>query len=212
MSSDFARTTTQSRSEATAARILDVATEHFIRGRFDATPVSELARRAGVSVGGLYGRFRTKADLLRSVAESLMQLLAAEFDARLAPDRLADADAREVVRRYAQCLVRGFGGNNKAVTRRLALLLRSDRDLPASRRIREFNQGLQDKLLTELLARRSQLGHPDPERAVPFADMVMSAAAREALLHDGLGDQPPDPEQLVATLTELGCSYLRIPH
>lgn len=210
MASDFVRTTTQTRSEVTATRILEVATAAFVDGRFDATPVSELARRAGVSVGGLYGRFRTKADLLRAVAESMMERLGDEFDRRLDPDELRDADARDVLRRYAEGLVHGIGGANTAITRRLALLLRSDRDLPASRRIQEFNLGLQDRLRAALLARRAQIGHPDPDAAVAFADMVMSAAAREALLHGGLGDEPPPPDELIETLTELGCAYLRI--
>ncbi|MCK5943361.1 MAG: TetR/AcrR family transcriptional regulator [Planctomycetes bacterium] len=208
--SRFAETTHQDRSAATAQRILQVASERFEAGAFDATSVAEIARLAGVSVGGLYRRFRTKADLQRAVAESRMVRFRRIFAEALLPDALGAADAADVVRRYATCLVTFLGGEDRGVLRRLALLLRSDRDLPASKTLQEHNQAVHGMFAEALLARREQLGHPDPVAAIEFTDLAMSAAAREALLHDGMHSLPP-AETLVDWLTRLGCSYLQIP-
>lgn len=206
----FARSTSQSRSEATAARILDAAIDLFAAGTLAATPVADIARAAGVSVGGFYGRFRTKADLERAVAEAMLQRVYAPFEPLFAADSLRDADAREVVERFARALVAAFGGPHRDAARRVVLLVRSDADLPTSRAVRDSNARVQQAFAGALLARRTQIGHPDPEAAIAFADLAMSAAAREALLHAGTG-LAVDEATLVTQLTELGCGYLRIP-
>jgi len=207
--SDFAKTTRQDRSAATAQRIQQAAAELFEAGEFDRTPVSEIARRAGVSVGGLYRRYQNKADLQRAVAETRMVRFRRIFADALLPDALGAADAADVVRRYATCLVEFMGGPDRGVLRRLALLLRSDRDLPASHTLQEHNQAVHGMFATALLQRREQLDVPDPIAAIEFADLAMSAAAREALLHDGLKERPRD-DQIITQLTELGCRFLHI--
>jgi AcrR family transcriptional regulator len=209
--SDFAKTTSQERSAATAQRILQAAADIFEAGGFDTTPVAEIARRAGVSVGGLYRRYQNKADLQRAVAEARMVRFRRIFADALQPDELGAADAADVVRRYAACLVDFMSGPDRGVLRRLALLLRSDRDLPASQTLQQHNRAVHGMFAAALMARRDQFDVPDPDTAIEFADLAMSAAARESLLHDGLRDLP-DHDEMVDRLTALGCAYLQIPY
>lgn len=207
--SDFAKSTQQERSAATAQRILEAAAEVFEAGDFDTTPVAEIARRAGVSVGGLYRRYQNKADLQRAVAEVRMVRFRSIFTDALLPDALGAANARDVVRRYAICLVDFMSGPDRGVLRRLSLLMRSDRDLPASRTLQEHNLAVHGMFAQALTARRDQLDVADLAEAIEFTDLAMSSAAREALLHDGLHEEP-DHREMVDRLTTLGCSFLGI--
>lgn len=56
-------------AESARARILAAAMELFAAQGFGATPVKEIARRAGVSQGLMYTYFDSKDDLLRAIFE-----------------------------------------------------------------------------------------------------------------------------------------------
>ena len=92
----FARETRQARSSETARRILEIGTELFAKGDLNRSSVAEIARAAGVSVGGFYGRYRTKADLERAVTEHVLAEIFAPFERKFA-EGLEGATAGEVV-------------------------------------------------------------------------------------------------------------------
>ena len=62
-------------------RLLSAASEVFSERGYDRATVSEIARRAGVTTGAIYSRFRGKADLM---AEALARTVGNEID-RLLP-------------------------------------------------------------------------------------------------------------------------------
>ncbi|MFA4891940.1 TetR/AcrR family transcriptional regulator [Brevundimonas sp.] len=76
----------QKRSEATLARILDAARALLATRDLDDITVEDIAREAGVSVGTLYTRFKSKDELLthlldatqRGQVQQLAEVLAAE--------------------------------------------------------------------------------------------------------------------------------------
>jgi AcrR family transcriptional regulator len=51
-------------NDSTRQRLLDAATEVFLEKGYDGTRVAEIARRAGLTTGAIYGNFGSKADLL----------------------------------------------------------------------------------------------------------------------------------------------------
>ena len=51
-------------TENTRQRLLDAATEVFLEKGYEGTRVAEIARRAGLTTGAIYGNFESKADLL----------------------------------------------------------------------------------------------------------------------------------------------------
>ena len=107
-----------------------------------------------------------------------------------------------------------FLGRERELAQRVSTLIRSDPVLPISDSIRQINRRCQALLREALLARRNDIHHPDPGAAIEFADMAMSAAARELLLFDdarmGRGEHVSKRRIFVEQLTELGCGYLRI--
>ena len=55
------------RSTATRARLLAAAAELFLARGYEAVSILDVAERAGVTKGGLYGHFRTKGQMLVEV-------------------------------------------------------------------------------------------------------------------------------------------------
>jgi AcrR family transcriptional regulator len=51
-------------ADSTRQRLLDAATEVFLEKGYDGTRVAEVARRAGLTTGAIYGNFDSKAELL----------------------------------------------------------------------------------------------------------------------------------------------------
>lgn len=71
----------QEPSDSTRQRLLDAATEVFLEKGYEATRVAEIARRAGLTTGAIYGNFASKADLLTAALASVVDTaLAASAD------------------------------------------------------------------------------------------------------------------------------------
>jgi AcrR family transcriptional regulator len=62
----------QEPSDSTRQRLLDAATEVFLEKGYEATRVAEIARRAGLTTGAIYGNFHSKADLLTAALASVV--------------------------------------------------------------------------------------------------------------------------------------------
>jgi AcrR family transcriptional regulator len=71
-------------SDEIGARLLDAAAEVFAERGYEGAGVAEIARRAGVTTGAIYGRFTGKADLL---AAALDARTSDELDALFADHR-----------------------------------------------------------------------------------------------------------------------------
>ncbi len=70
--------------DARTARLLAAAAEVFAERGFDGAGVAEIARRAGVTTGAIYGRYAGKAELLLAALEAHTS---DEFDALFADHR-----------------------------------------------------------------------------------------------------------------------------
>ncbi|HEY6851641.1 MAG TPA: TetR/AcrR family transcriptional regulator [Terracidiphilus sp.] len=77
-------TTTIKKSEATRARILDVAFDLFRQQGFDETTMRSIAAAAGVSLGSTYYYFESKEDLVMAFYEQAIEEMAPRMDAALA--------------------------------------------------------------------------------------------------------------------------------
>ena len=51
-------------TDSTRQRLLEAATEVFLEKGYEGTRVAEIARRAGLTTGAIYGNFENKSDLL----------------------------------------------------------------------------------------------------------------------------------------------------
>ncbi len=59
--------TNQERREATRAKLITVAREHFARNRYEGTHTGDILEQAGLSRGALYHHFKSKQELFEAV-------------------------------------------------------------------------------------------------------------------------------------------------
>ena len=88
-------------SDATRDRLLDAAAAVFAEKGYDRAGVQEIARRAGLTTGAIYGRFTGKADLLQAAIESHTN---DELDDLFAQHRF-DGHASDILRTVGSHLV-----------------------------------------------------------------------------------------------------------
>lgn len=205
----------QQRSRATLHRFLEATLALLAERRFDEAPVAEIARRARSSVGAFYARFEGKEALVACLNQRLFEEGRARWDAFLAPGRWRRRDAAAVVRGVVRHVVEKRRAN-RGLLRALALHARS-RPLPAFAEAAAASNRHVYALVRELLlARRAELGHPDPGRAIAVGLLLVDAATREAIVFDeaqlapgGLSDAVLVRELSAAWLAYLGAGPAR---
>ena len=201
----------QERSRRTAERITSAALSLLERKSFGELSVAEIARKAGVSVGGFYARFPSKQALLQyfdaTIVEGILERAGRELDS----ERLSGASARDVVTTYIRLAVRMFR-RHRPVLQQVALRSRTSTDPAFRERIRSANAFLHGRFRALLEERKDEIGHPDPRLAVDLGLTFVSAAMREYVL---FSEHRPgfaaiaDP-RLVRELSDAFCAYLRI--
>ncbi|GAB2959188.1 TetR/AcrR family transcriptional regulator [Micromonospora polyrhachis] len=94
----------QARAARNDQALIEAAREVFIAQGFDA-PVSAVAERAGVGMGSLYRRYRTKEELLQRLCADSLQHLAETARAALA----IDDPWQGLIHHIVECVRFGFG-------------------------------------------------------------------------------------------------------
>ena len=92
------RTPQQARSRRTRARVLEAAVEIFEERGYDDATTAEIARRAKVAVGSVYGYFPDKRAILLEIVQETFARSEMEIIEALAPELWLDGDMREKVR------------------------------------------------------------------------------------------------------------------
>jgi AcrR family transcriptional regulator len=193
----------QARAARNDQALIEAAREVFITQGFDA-PVSAVAERAGVGMGSLYRRYRTKEELLQRLCADSMQRLAETARAGLAIDDPWQGLAHYIV----ECARFGFGA--------LAPLAGTIDVTPQIQQAAERAQQSIDELITRaqdagalradvtamdihlLIGRFSRPGPAPSRRAEEEARARLLAIVLDGLrTHDTgpLPGTPPDPRQ-----------------
>lgn len=94
----------QARSRKTRERALRAAVECFEQLGYDETNTSEIARRARIGVGTLYGYFRDKRAILLELLQGTVSEIADFTIRELDPDAWQQGDPRDHVRRLIDAL------------------------------------------------------------------------------------------------------------
>jgi AcrR family transcriptional regulator len=155
----------QERSQRTLERLLDAAeAEIRDKGYADAS-VTEIARRAGCSVGTVYRRFRDKTALFHALDERWGKAFRATMEDAVASERWDGAQILEVLTGYIEFSL-GQGREHSELHR--AAINMATRDSSFAERQRKLAAELHARLRALLLARRDEIGHDDPLRAIEF--------------------------------------------
>jgi AcrR family transcriptional regulator len=200
-----AKTPLQERSRRSETKLLAAARRILARRGFDQVSVAEIARSAGLTVGGFYSRFDSKEALLarleRDVFEDTRRVIAA-----LAARAAQGADAVTLLRDLVENHVRLYR-DNSAVVR--ALVLRSRNDPELTEELRELSRQ-NFAAFARALAASGAVRHPRAELALEFALYAERSVLREAVLFgEGWGKERRwSDAEIVDETVRLVASYL----
>lgn len=201
----------QARSQETLERLLDAAERLVGEKGFEDTPVAEVARRAGSSVGAFYARFQDKDALLHALYERYYEQAIATADAALEPSRWEGARIAEVLEAVVRFLVSIYREQNGLIR---AFVIKNHSDAGFQARRERLSHYVNERLSALLLARRSEITHPDPEKAAAFGLTLVFSTLESALLFGELrsGALALSDDELAAELTRAYLAYLGATH
>jgi AcrR family transcriptional regulator len=205
----WVRTGQQSRSQKTQESLLEAAEALFAEKGSDATSVADVAARAGCSVGAVYHHFRDKKALGYALFDRMSRELRATTRDALDPRRWEGACLADILRGYLEFSLET--GRARPASKRAAL--EASRNDPALReRYAELRSELYEALTELLLARRDEVGHPDPVLATGFVldqlGSMIQTRLDESLLPTQLASRPD--EVFVREALRSACAYLQI--
>jgi len=187
----------QARSRQTERAIAEALSALLREKPFPDIRVAEIARRAGVSVGGFYARYRSKEALLETVEVAILE----EFTATAA-DRLSNPGSTigEIALAYASLLVTNFRAHRAEI---LQILRYIQNNAGSQERVRQFNAVVHDRM-------RMLLDGRAPGRSVNLALFFAGAAAREAILMGNIRMYPVElnDEELAREIARAFEAYL----
>lgn len=204
----FAREPKQARSRTSFDRALDAALALLIERRSGTFALTEVVERSGVSMGSIYGRVKSKEDLLRSVHAREMGRVEIEtleaFEATAEPTPVdLSAAVDRAIRSSSQVL-----RENAEVLRPFMALAAQDPVI--GRRGGLGYEHMFGAFRTALLERREFIRHPELERSIRWSFTVSYSVLARWL---GLGSEVEaagegDWDIMLGDLTQMVTAYL----
>jgi len=205
--SSWRKSPAQERSRRAEDTLARVARELLAKRTYTEIRVEEVARKAGISVGGFYGRFKGKSALLHLADIDFLDACLAAFD-RAVPEEFSGTP-EEIFRRFVSVMVRQFRVHKGAILQ--AMRHADEGDLSGFRaRAAAFNEHVHGRLRRLLGQCEARIRHPEPPRAVNLAIFFASSAARDAVLRGSLATYPVtlSDEELVNEIVRAANRYL----
>lgn len=205
---EWVRPPQQARSRATLDRLLDAAESMLSEKSWEECSVTEIARRAGSSVGAFYSRFPDKDGLLHALHERFVSEAFATVDAALHPVRWEGATIGEIMKATVSFCVEIYHERAGLIR---AFLIRSSSDPLFRERTLALRRHLTERLRALILARRKELLHPAPAIAAEFTTrLVHSMLQAQVFIGDNgdtgsrLSDDQLKTELIYAALAYMG--------
>lgn len=206
---EWVRPPRQARSRATLDRLLDAAESMLAEKTWEECSVTEIARRAGSSVGAFYSRFPDKDGLLHALHERFVSEAFATVDAALDPARWNGATIGEIMKETVSFCVEIYHQRAGVIR---AFLIRASSDPMFRERTLSLRRHLTERLRALILARRKELLHPAPAIAAEFTTrLVHSMLQAQVFIGDnGEGGSRLSDEQLRTELIYAALAYMGV--
>lgn len=206
--SQFFRAPQQTRSQETLDRILDAAEQVLAEKVFGEATLAEIMERAGVTVGAFYRRYPDKNALLRHLDERFFAEMLSRAELLFDEARWPEAPARSIIEEFTVQAVQVYSARRGLLR---SLFLRARTDTVLQQNALHVNEQFIMRLRALLLARRSQIKHPDPDRAIELGFMMTIGALRELVVFGETWPAPPaHTASLAAEIARMYCGYLGI--
>lgn len=199
----------QNRSRETLERILTTGVELLAERGYDDLSIADVSTRSGVSVGSIYARFASRADLFTALQERILLTIEAEQAALFTPSP-PEIPAAEVIDRAVHIVADHF--NRKQDLLRI-MILRGATDATTRKRGSRSSLQLAVLFAAHLRACIAQFGHADPELAIDICFRVIYASLTRRIM-SGAAFESPHPltwTQLTDELARMCRLYLLAP-
>ena len=170
----------QKRSQGTFDKLVNATARVLDRDGLDATTVPRIAAEAKLAPASIYRRFADKDDLLRAAFLRILEA-AHTANATLVRDMVARQTLQDTVDALIGVLLKQYREHPKLLTA-LVRMLESQPDSAFAREVMRLDSANLAQLADQLLAHRTSIRHPDPERAVRFAVLSASSSIELAAL------------------------------
>jgi AcrR family transcriptional regulator len=169
----------QRRSRETLDRVLEAATELLQEVGYDDMKIADVGERAGIGSASIYARVGSKYGLLLAVQARMVDQLDLEAAELLEPLRDFDGDFDLLVRRAVEVVGTMFRRHGQLLR---VFMVRADTDETITQYGSNSTVLLRDLFAEVLLARRSEIGHGQPDTAVDVSfRLVYDTLARRVM-------------------------------
>lgn len=192
----------QERSRRTLRKLTEAALALFAEKGLEDTSIADIVKRAGSSVGSFYARFPGKDDFVRYLRHQLREDLERAWSEQFSETEWDSLSLASRIESVVVLLVR--------IHRESAGLFRTPgegSDRFDSSLLPFYSRALSD-VRPVLLAKGSQIAHPEPERAVDFGFAFCLATIRESEDAARWIEAPLEEESLVRELSRAYLHYL----
>ena len=206
-SSSWRRSPAQGRSRRAERTLARAARELLAERPYAEIRVEDVARRAGISIGGFYGRFRGKSALLHLADIDFLDACLEAFDQAVPED--FQGTLEETLHHFVSVMVGQFKRHRRALLQAFRHVEEGDAQ-GFRERATEFNNHVHGRLRRLLRRHESGIHHPVPDTAINLAIFFASSAARDAVLRGSLSAYPVDltEEDLVNEIVLAATRYL----
>ncbi len=196
---------TQTRSKKALERFLNVAAELLADNRFEDTGIAQISQLAESSVGTFYRLLADKDVLLFAVHERFVAQGREAIDSLLEELERPEQPLARQIELFVQGIITFFAGHEGLLR---ALVRRSSADIQFRQRFHQLNAHISQTLCRIVLAKRDELGHPNPEQAADLSAHMLLASMNYFTMIGTLGVTPR--EVIPGELSRLVCSYLEV--
>jgi len=170
----------QERSRASFERVLEAGTSLLEEDGWDGFTLAEVSRRAGVSIGSIYARVKSKDDLFYAIHERHVARIADDHSGLADLGQWQDLPTRELVVEAVRELGEVFRANDRILR---VIMHRGIVDPVVAARSSAGASQFSDWVERLLLERRAEIVHADPETAVDVAFRIAWATFSRQILY-----------------------------
>jgi AcrR family transcriptional regulator len=199
----------QKRSVETYNALLDAA-ERLLREKpWEEISTVDIMQAAGVSNGAIYGRFKSKDDLLVALYERHDERLKASF---AEPNAAAPDNRNESIEdffdREIDALIENYR-ENRWMLQAMGIVSRQKPEI-VTPSMRGERRAILEQIGTKFERFEGEFDHPDPHRAVELVIFFVSTILREAYLYQGphFGTLDIDERELKKAVKRMAMSFL----
>jgi len=204
--SSLARAPKQGRSRQSLERIIEATIELLRERAYDQITLAEICERSGVSTGALYGRVAGKDELLRVVQVRFLERL----DQQFTQEATRIASHARGLRQVVPAVVASLGmllKQHSTVLR--AFMLRAPTDAAIQAAGQKSARDDSAKFVRLLQACRTEIRHPQPERAIQSGMLLIYSTQARFLGIDSVeASEQGGWDQLLVDLSDMTLAFL----